>query len=354
MVNIKDVAADAGVARSTVSYVLSGKKNLSESTKERVMASVKKLGYRPDPMARALALKRTNILGFLAAVDTRSREEDIEVFMRFVRAATYAARARGFDVLIMGRGEDELRGDILADALVVMDVQLNDPRLPVLAAVGLPTVLIGVPGETTPFGAVDLDFEQAGRIAVTHLAELGHQQIAIYGPDERAYERGLNYALRFRSGFLDECSLRGIRGACLPFNANDEIAVDYWLRRAQEQLPELTAVVGHGPGDLGPLITHLLGAGVSIPGDCSIMTIAPESVMKTAQLPLTSIDLPGAELVERAVNRVLDELHGSTSGQIELLAAELRDHGSTALHIPGESGTLFNPAPNTARSGSAV
>ena len=347
MVNIKDVAADAGVARSTVSYVLSGKKNLSASTRERVMASVAKLGYRPDPMARALALKRTNIIGFLAAVDTRSQEEDIEVFMRFVRAAMYAARARGFDVLIMGRGEDELRGDILADALVVMDVQLNDPRLPVLGAVGLPTVLIGIPGETTPFGAVDLDFEQAGRVAASHLAELGHRQIAIQGPDEGAYERGLNYALRFRSGFLEECSLRGLRGACLPFNAHDEFAVDDWLRRAREQLPELTAIVGHGPGALGPLITHLLATGVSIPGDCSIMTIAPESVMKTAQIPLTTIDLPGGDMVERAVNRVLDELHGAASGQIELLPAELFDHGSTGPHVPGESGTIFKASPST-------
>jgi hypothetical protein len=48
------------------------------------------------------------------------------------------------------------------------------------------------------------------------------------------------------------------------------------------------------------------------------------------------------------VNRVLDELHGAASGQIELLPAELFDHGSTGLYVPGESGTLFKPSPSTA------
>ena len=63
MVTIREVAADAGVARSTVSYVLSGNKRMSDETIRRVMASVKKLGYRPNAAARALALNRTNVLG---------------------------------------------------------------------------------------------------------------------------------------------------------------------------------------------------------------------------------------------------------------------------------------------------
>ena len=59
VVNIGDVAADAGVSRSTVSYVLSGTRTISPETRERVRASIRKLGYRPNPAARALTLKRT-------------------------------------------------------------------------------------------------------------------------------------------------------------------------------------------------------------------------------------------------------------------------------------------------------
>ena len=80
MATIRDVAADAGVARSTVSYVLSGKKKLPQATIDRVLASVAKLNYRPDPAARALALRRTNILGLLASVSIDTPEADVDVF----------------------------------------------------------------------------------------------------------------------------------------------------------------------------------------------------------------------------------------------------------------------------------
>ncbi|MBF4636106.1 LacI family DNA-binding transcriptional regulator [Agreia pratensis] len=341
MVTIRDVAADAGVARSTVSYVLSGNKKLPEKTRLRVLESVARLGYRPDPMARALALRRTNILGLLASIDPSSRQTDVDVFMRFVRAAMYAARARGFDLLMMGSGEDELARDVLADALIVMDIRRDDPRLPVLASIGLPTVLVGYPGDSSPFSAIDLDFKRAARIAVDHLADLGHTEIAVLGLGTDSSEHGFAFALLFREGFLDQCAIRGVRGAVIP-NVDDDAGVDAWLDRAQDELPGLSAVITHGPGSLEPFIDRLLKRGLSIPEDCSIMTVAPEEVMRHADRPVTVVDLPGEEMVSRAVNLVLDELSGSVSpGITELLPALVHDFGTTAPYVQGEGGRIF-------------
>lgn len=338
MVTIRDVAADAGVARSTVSYVLSGNKKLPEATRKRVLESVARLGYRPDPMARALALRRTNILGFFASVDPESRQTDVDVFMRFVRAAMYAARARGFDLLMMGTGEDELARDVLADALVVMDIRHDDPRLPVLARIGLPTALVGNPGEGSPFSAIDLDFESAGRVAVDHLVELGHHQIAVLGLGPDAHGREYGFALRFRGGFLDQCRIRGVRGAVIPSTED----IDVWLEQAQEVLPELSAVITHGPGELEPFVERLTALGLSIPGDCSIMTVAPQAVMRNAERPITVIDLPGDEMVSRAVDLVLDELAGTASpGVTELLPAVVHDFGTTAPLVETERRSVF-------------
>ncbi|QHC67796.1 substrate-binding domain-containing protein [Rathayibacter sp. VKM Ac-2759] len=338
MVTIRDVAADAGVARSTVSYVLSGNKKLPEATRMRVLESVARLGYRPDPMARALALRRTNILGFFASVDPDSAQTDVDVFMQFVRAAMYAARARGFDLLMMGTGEGELARDVLADALVVMDIRRDDPRLPVLAGIGLPTALVGYPGEGSPFSAIDLDFDGAARVAVDHLADLGHVEIAVLGMGPDAYESGYAFALRFREGFLDQCRLRGVRGAVIPSAGT----VDLWLEQAQEALPGLSAVVTHGPGVLEPFVERLTELGLSVPGDCSIMTVAPEAVMRHADRPVTVIDLPGDEMVSRAVNLVLDELTGAAApGVVELLPAVIADLGTTAPFDPGRGASLI-------------
>lgn len=332
MVTIRDVAADAGVARSTVSYVLSGNKKLPEATRLRVLESVARLGYRPDPMARALALRRTNILGFFASVDPESRQTDVDVFMRFVRAAMYAARARGFDLLMMGTGEGELARDVLADALVVMDIRRDDPRLPILAGIGLPTALVGYPGEGSPFSAIDLDFDSAARVAVDHLADLGHVEIAVLGMGPDAYESGYAFALRFREGFLDQCRIRGVRGAVIPSTEH----VDDWFEQAQELLPGLSAVVTHGPGVLEPFLQRLSELGLAVPGDCSIITIAPEAVMRHADRPVTVIDLPGDEMVSRAVDLVLDELAGTAApGVTELLPAVLVDLGTTAPFAAG-------------------
>ncbi|WKK72265.1 substrate-binding domain-containing protein [Rathayibacter oskolensis] len=156
------------------------------------------------------------------------------------------------------------------------------------------------------------------------------------GPD--AYESGYAFALRFREGFLDQCRLRGVRGAVIPSAGT----VDLWLEQAQEALPGLSAVVTHGPGVLEPFVERLTELGLSVPGDCSIMTVAPEAVMRHADRPVTVIDLPGDEMVSRAVNLVLDELTGAAApGVVELLPAVIADLGTTAPFDPGRGASLI-------------
>ena len=62
MVTLADVARHAGVSASTVSYVLSGKRSISESTRRRVQRSIDLLGYHPHAGARALATNRSSII----------------------------------------------------------------------------------------------------------------------------------------------------------------------------------------------------------------------------------------------------------------------------------------------------
>ena len=65
MATLADVARHAGVAASTVSYVLSGKRPVSEETRERVAQSIKLLGYQPHAGARALASAKSNVLALV-------------------------------------------------------------------------------------------------------------------------------------------------------------------------------------------------------------------------------------------------------------------------------------------------
>ncbi|WP_159806636.1 LacI family DNA-binding transcriptional regulator [Cellulomonas citrea] len=329
MATIRDVAADAGVAASTVSYVLSGNKKLPQATVDRVLASVARLGYRPSPAARALALGRTNILGMLAPLSADTPDADVDIFMRFVRAAMYAAQPRGYDVLVMGRGDDELRGDILADAIVVMDIRVVEARLPLLVDRGLSTVLIGIPDDRLGTTAVDLDFGHAARVMVQHLAAQGHGQLAVLAPPTERPGHELAYRRRFWNAFDAECDRLGVRGTFQPCAGTSDADVEQWLGQVHAVLPGVTGVLVLGVSSLPALDRALNARGLSVPGDLSVVSLAPQEQFETLYPAMTVVDLPGQAMVEWAVNRALDELAGALPGAVRLLPAVLHDRGST-------------------------
>src|SRR5688500_13485489 len=102
MVTISDVARHAGVAVSTVSYVLSGKRAISATTRQRVRASSDVLGYHPHAGARALASRRANVLALVLPLRTGMH---LPVLMQLVTAVVPAARRFDHDVLLMTADE---------------------------------------------------------------------------------------------------------------------------------------------------------------------------------------------------------------------------------------------------------
>src|SRR5690606_37452459 len=88
-VTIADVARHAGVAVSTVSYVLSGKRSISASTRNRVMESIRALGYEPHASARALASKRANVIALVLPLRAGMH---LPVLMQFATTVVTTAR----------------------------------------------------------------------------------------------------------------------------------------------------------------------------------------------------------------------------------------------------------------------
>src|SRR5262245_34992173 len=134
LVKIDDVARHAGVSPSTVSYVLSGKRSISEATRRRVRESIRQLGYRPHAGARALASNRSNVLALMIPLRGGIH---VPVVMQFAVSVVTAARRFDHDVLLLTQleGEDGLRrvaDSALVDAIIVMDVELHDARVPLL------------------------------------------------------------------------------------------------------------------------------------------------------------------------------------------------------------------------------
>ncbi|MEV4313637.1 LacI family DNA-binding transcriptional regulator [Actinocrispum sp. NPDC049592] len=330
MVTIADVARAAGVSPSTVSYVLSGKRSISEDTRRRVQRSIRKLGYHPNAGARALASSRTNLLALVVPLRT---DLNVPVAMQFVAATVSEARAYDYDVLVLTKdeGPDGLRrvtGSSIADALIVMDVESADPRVPVLQSLDRPVVLIGVPDEPGDLTCVDLDFEAAGAQCVRHLAGLGHRTIALLGPSPVVYERGTSYAGRFLKGFKQTATAAKIRETSMPCAPTYEalrICLDNLLARRRA----ITGLVVHNEAILGPLLSELARRGKKVPQDISVLAVCPDDMAVSQAIPLTSVSIPSIAVGELAVEMVMKRLDGVTAAEVRLLSPVLTDRGST-------------------------
>ncbi len=331
---IDDVARAAGVSTSTVSYVLSGKRPISAPTRQRVERSIRKLGYRPHAGARALASSRTNVIALMAPLRAGV---NVSVIMQFVAGVVTSARTFEHDILLLtqddGAGLERVGDGSMVDALIMMDIEADDPRVPVLAALRQPSVLIGLPSNPQGLSCVDLDFEAAGRTAVRHLAQLGHRKIALIGSPRAVLERHTSYADRMLRGFtaqIAELGLEGIYEPCESSPTGALVAVDQVLQR----MPDVTAMVVHNEVALPAVIGTLRERGKVIPDDISLVAVCPLDIAVGQPIPLTAVDIPALAIGRVAVEMAVARVAGTLPAETRLLAPVLTQRQSTAPFSP--------------------
>ncbi|MEY9991745.1 DNA-binding LacI/PurR family transcriptional regulator [Streptomyces sp. V4I8] len=330
MVKITDVARHAGVSPSTVSYTLSGKRPISEETRRRVEESVRLLGYRPHAGARALAGGRSNVLALLVPLRPGI---DVPVAMQFAVSVVTTARRHDHDVLLLTQeeGEEGLRRALdtaPVDGLIVMDVQLNDPRTALLPGLDRPSVVIGFPADSEGLTCIDLDFKAAGEACVEHLARLGHRVVALVGSPPEVYVRGTAFAQRVVRGFTAAADRGRLTSSVHPCEASPAAARAVAGQLLREQ-PALTGVVVHNEAILEPLIDAFEELGLRVPADLSVTAICPDELAASLRVPVTSIALPAAEVGARAVELLMGKLGGKRVPEATLLAPRMTERGST-------------------------
>ena len=207
----RDVAKLAGVSQTTVSYVMSGRRSVAPDTERKVMAAMEELGYQPHSGARALKSNRTNVIGLVVPYHSGA---DAAAQHRFLVAFTSEVRRYAYDILLVttDEGVDGLRRVIdtaLCDALLLMEVLDEDPRVELVAQSNIPTVFVGLPGSDKGVYAVDADYVQAGRQAVHALSKAGHRHLTLVMPDHPTLAH-LNFLERFQSAALSEATAHSL------------------------------------------------------------------------------------------------------------------------------------------------
>ncbi|GIG30235.1 LacI family DNA-binding transcriptional regulator [Cellulomonas marina] len=330
MATIDDVARAAGVSVSTVSYALSGKRPISAATRARVERAVRELDYHAHAGARALASSRSDVIALVVPFRPGI---NVQIIMQFVGGVVTAAREHDHDVLLLTQddptGMARVAGSSTADAIVVMDIGSDDPRLPALRALTVPCVLIGVPDDTTGLACVDLDFGAAGRLAVRELARRGHRRIALVGASQEEIAQHANYALRMRDGVRAQAGAEGVDALLVPAAPGFAGGVDA-VDKVLAQQPGTTGLVVHNEAALGGVLAGLERRGLRVPEDVSLVAVSPVDIAAALPVPVSTIEVPGMRIGRTAVEMVMARLGGDAVPETRLVTPALLGDESLA------------------------
>lgn len=322
MSTMKDVAQRAQVSLSTVSYVLSGVRPVSDDTRNKVFRAMEDLGYFPHALARGLASRKSHIIALLCS----PRERGIGITeMEFLNTMAKAARDLGYHLVLWSIDPDDtegLRGLInqgLIDGAILMEVMLNDKRIPIFEEMRVPFSLIGRPEHTGGLYCVDIDTDKAMQEALSHLADLGHRNVFFVNQSEELYQAGYGPSVRAKEAFhlhLGDRSLTGHSYFCHAAPHAGRAVLDLALERDREA----SAMVIMNDRAVPGILQSLAAKGMAVPRDFSIVSIL--SSAKATELftpPLTTWDPDSEELGKLGVKLLVDRLDGNARVPAKIL-----------------------------------
>jgi DNA-binding LacI/PurR family transcriptional regulator len=313
-VRLADVAAGAGVTKSTASRVLNGDATLSirAETRQRIAQVARDLGYQPHAGARALALHQTRALALLIPDLTNL------TYARIIRGAFQRAKARGYVLLIAeDDGDlttDESFADLVraqrVDGLIVASARPGDPISTLLSDHQVPHVFVNraIPGSGRN---VTMDNAAASRIAVEHLVELGHRRVG-----HVAGHASIVPARERETEFRRACGDSGL--AEYPVRRSEFSAKGGY--RATKQLlrehPDLTALyVSTFTQAIGTL-KAARDSGRQVPDQLSVVTYDDLAQADYVDPPLTTVAMPLVELGAASVDALVDQLAGKPPSDV--------------------------------------
>jgi LacI family transcriptional regulator len=328
---IYDVANEAGVAISTVSRVLNDSNEVSDATRERVLAAIEKLQFRPQRTARTLAQQDTHSLAVAMPSFTSL------FFVEMLKGVKDELRAHDIDLLLCNLGSNApyqtlhrflKRGAV--DALLLASLPLNDKLERELAALHAPVILTG--SESDVFDCIHWDEAAGAERAVRHLAEQGHRSIGFIAAHPWSY-----VAEPRLEGYR-----RGLEGAGLPFDPSlvvvgeTEKHAGFSEEAGFEAMQQLlggdiaiTAVCASSDVQAFGAWAALRDAGLRVPDDIAL--VGYDGLKISRYLGLSTVDQKMYEVGRRATNRLLHRIQTPAAAHYsEAVALELVVRGSSA------------------------
>jgi LacI family transcriptional regulator, repressor for deo operon, udp, cdd, tsx, nupC, and nupG len=320
---IYDVARECGVSPSTVSRAFSRPGRVSPATAERIKAAAERLGYRTNPIARALVAGRTAMIAVVVSDITNP------VYFPVIRGAEQEASAAGFSMLLCDTRESARteRADIdrtlpIVEGLVLASSRMSDATIRTIAG-RTPLVVLNRAVPAVP--SVVTDNPRGMRRAVEHLGELGHTAITYVAGPEASWANGIRW--RAVQEGAHELELRARRIG--PFSPT----VLGGLAAANELMNNpSTAVIAYNDLLAIGVLRGLARAGVVVPAQISVVGFDNIFGSDFCTPSLTTVAAPLHALGATAVKQLLAQINGGRPHPAEagVLPAQLMVRESTA------------------------
>lgn len=319
-VTIRDVAAASNVSVATVSYVLNGKKKVSEERRQKILAVIEELGYVPDLNARGLSVKDTKLLGVVVPqTEPGSRLMFHNIFYsELLGSIELEARQSGYHVIISATDITEdylqlIQERNLAGVIIIGTYQ--NQFFSRLKTLDVPVVLIDSYCKYDYFHKLRIDDEYSAYLATDYLIHQGHRKFALVTGSLK--ENGVMQK-RYK-GFLKALKENHIE---FPDDNLYETTVDYesgvsaadtFVRNGKE----ITAVVVTADVMAIGLIKGFYEAGVKVPEQISVIGFDDLDIAKYTTPGLTTIKQPISEKGERAVQILIENIENPQMKKVE-------------------------------------
>jgi LacI family transcriptional regulator len=305
---INDVAKLAGVSKSTISYVISGKRPIGEDVTAKVLAAMEELNYKPSVLARNLAERKTYTIG-LYGPSAESLKEDL--FFNFILSGILSCLNKsGYRLLLNSEKKDdnnkpyyELDSAQPIDGAIIMNPQLDEEYVEKLKTEQMPFVILGRPAQNSDVFFVDNDNTAAVYTAVNYLIEKGHSKIAfINGPysyvSSADREKGFRLAHEAKGLELNEA---------LMFNC--EVLEDEGYKvcdRALERGDKFTAVVTFNDIVAVGVIKALQERKIKVPDKVAVLSEGDTLISRINSPTMTTIDMNAYDLGYKSAELLLE------------------------------------------------
>ncbi|PLR77047.1 LacI family transcriptional regulator [Bacillus sp. V3-13] len=178
MVSIKDIAKQAGVSISTVSYALNGSPKVTEETSARILAIAKELNYIPNAAARSLKKRETKIIGVFLT------DYSGAFYGQLLQGMQEALTSRGYELIVCsGKESHRFLPERMIDGAIILDATFSSAELIKYADLGHKLVVLDRELDHPNINQILLDNKAGATLAIDHLIDKGHRKIyAVTGP----------------------------------------------------------------------------------------------------------------------------------------------------------------------------